>query len=59
MKWFLAFAAAMLALMAFGITMSIRQSTQEDSACRAAGGHIVVLGQDWICVGDDGRVIEP
>lgn len=58
-RWMIAAIIGLFALMAFGITMSIRQSTEEASDCHRAGGRIVDLGKDWICIDEDGRVIVP
>lgn len=58
-RWMIAAIIGLFALMAFGITMSIRQSTQEANDCHEAGGRIVDLGKDWICIDEEGRVIVP
>ncbi len=48
-----------VAIGCFGLTMSIRQSTQKANDCHEAGGRIVDLGKDWICIDEEGRVIVP
>lgn len=49
--------AAICAIGAFGLTMSIRQSTAEYNTCHDMGGRLVDLGKDSICVSEDGRVL--
>jgi hypothetical protein len=54
-----AFIVGMITCGCFGITMSIRQSTQFHTACTDAGGRVVDLGKDWICIDPEGQVIVP
>lgn len=46
-----------LACGAFGITMSIRQSSTFADDCEAAGGQIYDAGRNWLCIDRDGRII--
>lgn len=50
---------ALLLIIAFGITMSIRQSTQFTDDCHNAGGYVYQARNSWLCLDDDGRVIVP
>ncbi len=58
-RWVIAAIVLIMAIGIFGLAMSIRQSTQEANDCHEAGGRIVDLGKDWICIDDEGRVIVP
>lgn len=58
-KLILAFAVLMAVVLAFGIFMSVKQSTDYANWCAERGGHTKFLRHgNMLCIGPDGRIIE-